>query len=218
MLLLCYIWIIDFSLLVHWRFVCDSLSKLWRYSEDVDASINDLLGFYWPNLRNPHVSSLLRRWLVDDSLGRHIWNIDNFDGNFFDRYCFFVLATESLTFHCWFIDESLMIFRRKLDVTAKISMQTLMIINVFLPNLRNIDVSLLLRRWSLLILWRDIFETLVISMAIFFIFIVFAVLNSESLMFTCWFIDDSLIILWRTIEVTAKISLHTLKIVNVFLT
>ena len=75
-------WIIGFSLLDLWRFVDDSLYKLRRYSEDFDANINDLLVFYRPNLRNLHVSSLLRRLLVDDSLERHIWNIDNFDGNF----------------------------------------------------------------------------------------------------------------------------------------
>ena len=86
----------------------------------------------------------------------------------------------------------------------------------FLPNLRNIDVALPLRLWSLLILWRDIFETLVFSLAIFLIFIVFVLLNSESLMFHCCFIDDSLMILWRTINDSTTICMQTLKIIEVF--
>ena len=85
----------------------------------------------------------------------------------------------------------------------------------FWPNLQNIDVSLLLRRWSLMILRRDIFETLVFSIAPFLIFIVFVLLNSESLMFHCCFIDDSLMILWRTVDDTTKICMQTLKIIEV---
>ena len=91
-------------------------------------------------------------------------------------------------------------------------MQTMWMINVFFywPNLRNIDVSLLLRRWSLMMLCIEVFETLIISMELFLIFIVFVMLTSESLMFQCFFIDDSLMNLWRTIEVTVKISLQAL--------
>ena len=64
--------------------------------------------------------------------------------------------------------------------------------------------------YSLMMLWRNTVETLIISMETFLIFIVFVVLTSESLMFLCYFIDDSLMYLWRTIEVTAKISLQAL--------
>ena len=49
-------WITNVSLLVHWLFVDDSLKNHRRYSEDFDASINYLQGFYWPNLRNFGVS------------------------------------------------------------------------------------------------------------------------------------------------------------------
>ena len=84
-------------------------------------------------------------------------------------------------------------------------------------NLRNIDVSLLLRRWSLMILWRDIFGTLINSMETFLVFIVFVVLNTESLMFHGWFIDDTLMILWKNIDVTAKISMQALIIFKGFI-
>ena len=47
-------------------------------------------------------------------------------------------------------------------------------------------------------------------METFSIFIVFVVLTSESLLFLCYFIDDSLMYLWKTVEVTAKISLQAL--------
>ena len=64
--------------------------------------------------------------------------------------------------------------------------------------------------------WRDIFEFLISSMEIVLTFIVFVVLTSESLMFHCCFIGDSWMILWRTIEFSAKIPLQTLTIRNVF--
>ena len=87
---------------------------------------------------------------------------------------FFVLISETLMFHCRFVDDSLM----------------------------NI--------------WRDIFEALIISMQSFFIFIVFSVLTSESFMFHCFFLKDSLMTLWRNIDETPKIWMQTLKIIEVF--
>ena len=103
---------------------------------------------------------------VDDSLisfEETFWNIDKFDGNFSDLYCFCCV------------------------------------------NLWITDVSLLLRRWfvddSLMIhIWNfDNFD------GIFSIFIVFALLRSESLMFHCYFSDNSLMILLRNIDDTTKI-------------
>ena len=108
--------------------------------------------------------------------------------------------------HCWCIDAALMIPWRNIDVTAKISMQTLRIIDVFLDL-----ISKLLMFYccfvddSLMTLWKDIFEPLIISMETFLIFVFFVVLTSESLIFHCFFIDDSLMTLWRTIDDTTKI-------------
>ena len=81
-------------------------------------------------------------------------------------------------------------------------------------NLWLTDVFLLLRRWcvddSLKIhIWSfDIFD------GIFLIFIVFALLTSESLMFDCSFSDDSLMTFWRNIDDTTKIWMQTLKIIE----
>ena len=44
---------------------------------------------------------------------------------------FVVLPSESLFFHCWFLDVSLMTIWGNIDVTAMFPMQTLMIIIVF---------------------------------------------------------------------------------------
>ena len=49
--------------------------------------------------------------IVDDSLERHIWNIDNFDANFFDLYCFCCvnlwITDISLLLHRCFVDDFL---------------------------------------------------------------------------------------------------------------
>ena len=63
----------------------------------------------------------------------------------------------------------------------------------------------------------EVFETLTISMETFLIFIVFDVLTSESMTFHCWCIDYSLMILWRNIDVTAKVLMQTLRIITVFI-
>ena len=65
---------------------------------------------------------------------------------------------------------------------------------------------------SLMMLWRDIVETLINSKEAFLIFISFVVLTSESLMFHCFFLDDSLMTLWRTIDETTSIWTQTLLI------
>ena len=118
--------------------------------------------------------SLLLDWLivVDDSLKRRWWDIDDFDAGINDNF-----------FCC--------------------------------DNLRNIDVPLLLRRWPLMILWRGILETVIVSKKTFSIFLVRDVLNSVTLMFQCFFIDDSLMTLWRNIDDTTKIWMQTLKIIEV---
>ena len=59
-----------------------------------------------------------------------------------------------------------------------------------------------------MILWRDIFDTLIISMGTFLIFFVFFVLTSESYSFFA----SSLMIRWRSIDVTAKTPMQALVI------
>ena len=110
-----------------------------------------------------------------------------------------------------------MILWRISDKILMISMQNISGNNLFCANLWNIDVSLLLRRWSLMILWRDILETVIISMKLFLIFFVRNVLTSEALIFDCWFIDNSLMIPWRNIEVTAKVPMQASMIFKCFI-
>ena len=103
------VWICDVSLLLHWWFVDDSLKIHWRYSEDFDASINDLQGLFWPNLRNIDVSLLLRRWSLM-ILWREIFEtLITSMATFLILLVCVVLTSESLMFHCFFIDDSLMI-------------------------------------------------------------------------------------------------------------
>ena len=118
-----------------------------------------------------------------------------------------VIIIRALMFLCCFIEWSLMILWRIFDNILMISMQTIMTIN-YCSNLGDIDVSLLLRRWFADDPLKRDFETLIISMEIFFIFINFIVLTSDSLMFPCCFVDDSLMILWRYIFETLTISME----------
>ena len=156
--------------------------------------------------------------IVDESLERPIWNIGIFDGNVFYLYYFLCVElwiTEvSLQLNRWFVDDSLKnTWSYSGDFVAHIKDHKCF----FKPNLRNIDVSLLLHRWSLMILWRDKFETLIISMASFDVYCFF-VLASESLTSHCWFIDESLMIFRRKFDVTLKISMQTIMIINVSFT
>ena len=211
------LWIIDSSLLVHWRFVDDFF--LWT-NFDVAAKMS----MQTLTIINVFLTSFPEHWcfiaasslIVDDSLEKHIWNLDKLQGKLWSLLIFCVnlwVTDASLQNHWRILDEaSKKHWRYSEDFVANINDHKCF----FKPNLRNTNVSLLLRRWSLMILWRDIFETLIISMATFLIFIVFVVLNSESLMFHCCFIDESWMILRRNIDVTAKISLQTLMIKNVF--
>ena len=70
--------------------------------------------------------------IVDDSLERYIGNSDSFVETFLIFIVRNVLNSETLKFHCFFIDDSLMILWRNIDVTARYSMQALMIFMGFL--------------------------------------------------------------------------------------
>ena len=54
---------------------------------------------------------VLGRWFFDDFLKGYIWNIDIFDGYFFDLYCFWCvnlwIIHVSLLLQWWFVDDSL---------------------------------------------------------------------------------------------------------------
>ena len=112
-------------------------------------------------------------------------------------YCANVRNTDvSLLVHRWFVDGSLKNhWSYSKEFVAKIKDHKCF----FWPDLRNIDVSLLLHWWSLMILWREVFETLTKSMEKFLIFFVFLVLTSKSLIIHYRFLDDSLMMLWRDI-------------------
>ena len=136
---------------------------------------------------------MLRRRFVDDSLERHIWTNDRFDGSFFNLYCFRCVNVwnidVSLLLHWRCVDDSLKIhWRYSEDFAASIidlqGFFDLISNTLIFPCCFVVD--------SLMILWRDIFETLIISMETFLICIVSSVLTSESFMFHCFFIDDSL--------------------------
>ena len=153
--------------------------------------------------------------IVDDSLERHIWNIDIFDGNIFDLYRFccvnLSITDVSLLVHWRFVDDSLKKhWRYREDFHANIEFHKCF----HWPNLRKIDVSLLLCWWSLMILWRDIFEILIISMGIYWCLLI--LLFYESLMFHCFFIDDYLMTPWTIIDETRKIWTQTFLINRAF--
>ena len=168
------------------------------HSLDFDDFVANIIdnNLFCANLQNIQVSLMFRRWFVDGSLERHNWSLDNFDGNFLIFFVCVLLTSESLMFHCFFIDDSLMTLWRNIDVTAKISMQALLIFMVFFDLIsKTLMLPCCFIVGSLMILWRDLFETLIISMETFSICIVFVVLTSESLLFHCYFRGDSLMTL-----------------------
>ena len=120
------------------------------------------------NLRNIDVSLLLRRWFVDDTLGRHNWDIDNCDGSLLIFIVIVVLFCEPLMFHCFSIfsiDESLITLWRNIDGTTTISLQTVKIIEVSnVLIIRTLMFICCLIYYSLVILWWIFDNTLMISM------------------------------------------------------
>ena len=154
-------------------------------------------------------SSLQLHWLivVDDSLNRLWWDLDDFDTEINDENPFVVVISETWMFHCCFLDDSLMTLWGDIFETLKISMEAFLI---FIVIAVLFCVSLMYHYCfldeSLMMLWRDIVEALIISKETFLIFIVFVVLTSEWLIFHCWFFENSLMILWRNIDDTAKLS------------
>ena len=110
----------------------------------------------------------------------------------------------------------MMILQSTFDKILMISMQTLMINNFFVLFSETLMFQYFVPDDSLMMPWRDIVETLIISKETLSIFFVSVVVTSESLIFHCWFIDDWLMTLCGNIVVTAKISMETLLILNFF--
>ena len=108
-----------------------------------------------------------------------------------------------------------MTLSRNVDGTLRISMQTIMIINFFVLNSETLMFHYCFLDDSLMMLWKDIVETLKIANETFVIFFVFVVLTSESLICHCWSIGESLMILWRNIDDTTEFGMRTMKIIEV---
>ena len=112
------LWNIEVSLFLHWWFVDDSLKKRWWHCEGLDANPKDHWTFSCENHQNVDVPLLFDWLVVDDTLKRHWWDLDDLDANKNDN--FFVLNSEILTFHYWFLDDSLMMLWRDIVETLKI--------------------------------------------------------------------------------------------------
>ena len=117
-------------------------------------------------------------------------------------------------FHCFFIDDSLMTLWRTIDDTTNIGMQ-------LVSNIKAFNV-LIFKFWCFFAAWLTnscwFLEEMLMRPWWFrckYIMIVFFVTISESLVFHCSVIDDSLMILWRKIDGTAKVWMQTLKIIEV---
>ena len=99
------------SLQLEWLIVVDdSLNKRWWDLDDFDAKIIDENSF----VVEFSETLMFHCCFLDDSLMNiwgHIWNIVNFDGNFFDLYCycgvFFWIINVSLLLHWWVVDDPL---------------------------------------------------------------------------------------------------------------
>ena len=138
------------------------------------GSFFDLHRFCCVNLWFIHVSLLLPWRFVDDSLKNHWWNSKDLDANSKDLWSFKCDNHQNvdsfaarLINRWWSCEESLIRFWW---FGCKHWWQ-----KFICANLQNIDVSLLLRRWFVDDFWRDVIETLIISMETLLIFVVFVV-------------------------------------------
>ena len=175
-----------------------------------------MFGFYSANLWNIDISLLLQWCSVDASLREPWWNSDDLDANNINRFCFFLLLSEILIFHCCFIDDSLMRFWW----TMESSMQTLLINKNYAVLLFQTlmflwcFIEFLLR--SLMSLQREFDETLMFLIRSPMITSLFRVLVSKAFMFLYCVSDDSLMILRRSIVEKVKISRQTVVMICLF--
>ena len=193
-------------------FVDDSLMILWRdIFETLIFSVETFLIFIVFDVLTSE-SFMFHRSFSDDSLMTFLWNIDDTTKIWtqtlkINEVSNVIIIGTLILFAAWLINrwwsyaESLI---RSCWFRCKHYWNYF-----YCANLRDIDVSLLLRRWFDDDPLKRHFETLINSMETFLIFIVFLVLTSEALMFPCCFVDDSLMILWRYIFETLIISMKS---------
>ena len=104
-----------------------------------------------------------------------------------------MLNSESLIFHCWSINDSLMILWRNIDITPKISMQAKFIFKgIFDLVSETLMFHCCFVDDSLMTLWRDIIETLIISMETFKLYCFCCV--------SLWTLDVSLLLHWWLVD------------------
>ena len=180
----------------------------------MDANISDKK-LFCANLQNIDVSLLLRRWFFDDYLERHIWSIDNFDGNILVFIVFVVLNSESVMFNWFFLKASLMTLWRNNDETPKIWMQTLKINEVLNVIIIETMIPLLLD-WLIVDnpmenLQKD-FDDLDANISDKKLFCANFQNIDVSLLLRPWFVDD----FWRGVNETLINSMETFLIFVVF--
>ena len=104
--------------------------------------------FVCANVGNRDVSLLLPWLFVDDAMEEHCWNLENFDGNFFDLHCFCCvnlwITAVYLLLHRWLFDVSL---KNRWSYSEDFDASINDLQGFYWLNLGNVDVSLLLRRW-----------------------------------------------------------------------
>ena len=113
---------LDVSVLSPWWFFDDALERHCWNLDNFKGNFFDLLCSCCGNLWIIDFSLLVHWRLVDDSLEKHWCYREDFDGNIIDQKFFCDLISETLMFHCCFVDDSLMITWRKSDELASISM------------------------------------------------------------------------------------------------
>ena len=142
------------------------------------------------NLWIIHVSLLLPWWFVDDSLKKHWRYSEDFNASIYDFMGFNDLFSETLTFHRYFVDDSLMIRWRDICETLINSMETFLIFIVF----ASLTSETLIFHCSfiddlLMTLWRNFDDTTKFWMQTVKIIEVYNVIIIRMLMFLWCLID-----------------------------
>ena len=182
-------------LLRRW-FVDDSLERsIWSF-DNFDGNFLDLYCFCFVNARIIDASLPLHWWFVDDSLKKQWLHWEDLNANVKDHWSFWCDNHQnvdcSLLLDWLTVDDPVNNYRRySEDFDASIY--------DFTRFFDLISATLLFHSCfvddSLTILWRDIFETLIISMETFDLYC-FCFVNlwniDVSLVLQWWFVDDSL--------------------------
>ena len=108
---------VDSSLMIHWR-------DIFETNDASDGNFLNLFCFCCVNFRIVHVSLLLHWWFFVDSLKIHWRYSEDFDASINDLEWFFDLISETSLLPCCFVDDSLMIIWRDKIEALIISMET----------------------------------------------------------------------------------------------